>query len=180
MLLIWYKFRHIKHSNTILYKHFSIKSLCAFDTCWWYNKMAYNVKSLYFIALVCHLFLKSSFHICTPGIIIIIRDIKFNKIYIYMYIYIYIYIYMCACIDICDDSIGLTGKFVPILKENWNAEDLNFSTFIKLYRCHSVLQPFSIFQATWKFRPSRISQVFQRKTFLSDFLPRPKSWNFFH
>ena len=48
MLLIWYKFRHIKHSNTILCKHFSIKSLCAFDTCWWYNKMAYNVKSLYF------------------------------------------------------------------------------------------------------------------------------------
>jgi len=30
--------------------------------------------------------------------------------------------------------IGLSGKFVPILKENWNAEDLNFSivyTFIK-------------------------------------------------
>jgi len=46
MLLIWYKFRHIKHSNTILCKHFSIKSLCTFDTCWWYNKMAY--KSLYF------------------------------------------------------------------------------------------------------------------------------------
>ena len=48
MFLIWYKFRHIKHSNTILCKHFSIKSFCAFDTCWWYNKMAYNVKSLYF------------------------------------------------------------------------------------------------------------------------------------
>ena len=48
MLLIWYKFRHIKHNNTILCKHFSIKSLCAFNTCWWYNKMAYNVKSLYF------------------------------------------------------------------------------------------------------------------------------------
>jgi len=24
-------------------------------------------------------------------------------------------------------NIGLSGKFVPILKENWNAEDLNFS-----------------------------------------------------
>jgi len=46
MLLIWYKFHHIKH--TVLCKHFSIKSLCAFDTYWWYNKMAYNVKSLYF------------------------------------------------------------------------------------------------------------------------------------
>jgi len=23
-------------------------------------------------------------------------------------------------------NIGLSGKFVPILKENWNAEDLNF------------------------------------------------------
>ena len=29
MLFIWYKFRHIKHSNTILCKHFSMKSLCA-------------------------------------------------------------------------------------------------------------------------------------------------------
>ena len=48
MLLFFYKFRHVKHNNTILCKHFSIKSICAFDTCWWYNKMAYNVKSLYF------------------------------------------------------------------------------------------------------------------------------------
>jgi len=29
--------------------------------------------------------------------------------------------------------IGLSGKFVPILKENWNAEDLNFS--IHLLNC---------------------------------------------
>jgi len=26
--------------------------------------------------------------------------------------------------------IELSGKFVPILKENWNAEDFNFSTYI--------------------------------------------------
>ena len=50
---------------------------------------------------------------------------------------------------------------------------LNFSIYL-LYRCHFVLQPFSIFQATSP-HPSRISQVFQRKTFLSDFLPRPKN-----
>jgi len=24
-------------------------------------------------------------------------------------------------------NIGLSGKFVPMLKENWNAENLNFS-----------------------------------------------------
>jgi len=30
-------------------------------------------------------------------------------------------------------NIGLSGKFVPMLKENWNAENLNF-IFIKLYR----------------------------------------------
>jgi len=29
-------------------------------------------------------------------------------------------------IDSKTQSIGLSGKFVPILKENWNAEDLNF------------------------------------------------------
>jgi len=32
------------------------------------------------------------------------------------------------------NRIGLSGKFVPMLKENWNAKNLNFSTFIKLYR----------------------------------------------
>ena len=29
-------------------------------------------------------------------------------------------------------TIGLSGKFVPILKENWNAEDLNFSIHLLL------------------------------------------------
>jgi len=94
MLLIWYKFRHIKHSNTILCKHFSIKSLCAFDTCWWYNKMAYNVKSLYFTLhhlLVRHLFLKSSFHTYTPGIYIYIFLIK-KCFYLNLFFKISIYI----------------------------------------------------------------------------------------
>ena len=56
----------------ILCKHFSIKSLCAFDICWWYNKMAYNAYNPCIIlhtVLVRHLFLKSSFHTCTPGMI---------------------------------------------------------------------------------------------------------------
>jgi len=31
--------------------------------------------------------------------------------------------------------IELSGKFVPILKENWNAEDLNFSIhLLNLYK----------------------------------------------
>ena len=30
-------------------------------------------------------------------------------------------------------NIGLSGKFVPILKENWNAEDLNFSIHLLNY-----------------------------------------------
>jgi len=29
--------------------------------------------------------------------------------------------------------IGLSGKFLPILKENWNAEDLNFSIHLLNY-----------------------------------------------
>jgi len=32
-----------------------------------------------------------------------------------------------------DTCIGLSGKFVPILKENWNAEDLNFSIHLLNY-----------------------------------------------
>jgi len=35
-------------------------------------------------------------------------------------------------------SIGLSEKFVPMLKENLNAENLNFSTFIKLYRLNYI------------------------------------------
>jgi len=30
-------------------------------------------------------------------------------------------------------TIGLSGKFVSILKENWNAEDLNFSIYLLNY-----------------------------------------------
>jgi len=31
------------------------------------------------------------------------------------------------------ENIGLSGKFVPMLKENWNAENLNFSTHLLNY-----------------------------------------------
>jgi len=30
-------------------------------------------------------------------------------------------------------TIGLSGKFVPMLKENWNAENLNFSIHLLNY-----------------------------------------------
>ena len=32
-----------------------------------------------------------------------------------------------------DEFIELSGKFVPILKENWNVEDLNFSIHLLNY-----------------------------------------------
>jgi len=31
------------------------------------------------------------------------------------------------------NNLLLSGKFVPMLKENWNAEDLNFSTHLLNY-----------------------------------------------
>jgi len=35
--------------------------------------------------------------------------------------------------EILPFCIGLSGKFVPMLKENWNAEDLNFSIHLLNY-----------------------------------------------
>ena len=43
-----------------------------------------------------------------------------NQIKLLNYIYIY-------------GTIGLSGKFVPMLKENWNAENLNFSIHLLNY-----------------------------------------------
>ena len=71
--------------------------------------------------------LKSSFIIieCNLKYNLCINKKKLINIYIYI-IYILNYIKFLY--------IGLSGKSVPILKENWNAEDLNFSIHLLNYR----------------------------------------------
>lgn len=59
-------------------------------------------------------------------------------------------------------------KFVPIYI-------LIRRTFMELYRCHFVAQPFSVFRVSWILRPCRTSRAFRRETSQYDFLCRSKN-----
>jgi len=130
MLLIWYKFRHIKHSNTIPCKHFSIKSLCAFDTCWWYNKMAYNGKSLYFTLHWCVICFSSNRHFILVHLVH-----TYIHTYIHTYVYTYIYgLYFDGINDFDDELVDSSRntKNVKLLTTNCSVVN-NFWNFIGLY-----------------------------------------------